>query len=67
MVLIMLKKILSLNGAHSISKTEQKTMKGGIPECWVYALEAGCILISAGETCPLNTTSGICDTGRLCC
>lgn len=63
----MLKKILSLDGAQYIQKNEQKTMKGGIPECWVYALEAGCFLIPPGETCPLNTSSGICDTSRLCC
>ncbi|AOC94459.1 hypothetical protein [Flavobacterium sp. F52] len=63
----MLKKILSLEGAQSINKNEQKTMKGGIPECWVQALEAGCFLIPSGETCPLNTSSGICDTSRLCC
>ncbi|BDU24407.1 MULTISPECIES: hypothetical protein [unclassified Flavobacterium] len=67
MRLKMLKKILNLNGAQSINKNEQKTMRGGIPECWIYALEAGCILISSDETCPLNTTSGICDTSRLCC
>ncbi|SFC63394.1 hypothetical protein SAMN05216297_101522 [Flavobacterium phragmitis] len=63
----MLKKILNLNGAQSISRNEQKTMRGGIPECWVHAIEAGCILIPSGETCPINTTSGICDTSRLCC
>ncbi|CAM3573410.1 Bacteriocin-type signal sequence-containing protein [Flavobacterium chungbukense] len=63
----MLKEILSLKDAHRINKSEQKNMKGGIPECWVYALEAGCILISPGETCPINTTSGICNTSRLCC
>jgi len=63
----MLKKILNLEGAQYIKKSEQKTIKGGIPECWVYALQAGCILISPGETCPLNTSSGICDTSRLCC
>lgn len=63
----MLKKILSLNGALSINKNEQKNMKGGIPECWVYALEAGCILIPPGATCPTNTSAGICDSSRLCC
>jgi len=63
----MLKKILDLESVQPINKTEQKTMKVGIPECWVYALEAGCILIPPGETCPLNTSSGICDTSRLCC
>ena len=63
----MLKKILNLENAQSISKTEQKTIKGGIPECWIYAIEAGCILIPSGGTCPINTSPGICDTGRLCC
>ncbi len=63
----MLKKILSLKDAHTINKSEQKTIKGGIPQCWVYALEAGCILIRSDETCPINTVPGICDTSRLCC
>jgi hypothetical protein len=63
----MLKKILNLETAQRITKVEQKTIKGGIPECWVYAIEAGCILISVGQTCPLDTTAGICDSGRLCC
>lgn len=63
----MLKKILKLENAQSISKTEQKTIRGGIPECWIYAIEAGCVLIPAGGTCPINTIPGICDTGRLCC
>jgi hypothetical protein len=63
----MLKKILSLENAQHISKNEQKTIKGGIPECWVDAIEAGCVLISVGETCPVNTLPGICDTSRLCC
>ncbi|RZJ50176.1 MAG: hypothetical protein EOO44_16900 [Flavobacterium sp.] len=63
----MLKKILNLESAQKITKTEQKTIKGGIPECWVYAIEAGCILIPVGGICPLETTSGICDSNRLCC
>jgi hypothetical protein len=63
----MLKKILSLESTQKITKTEQKTIKGGIPECWVYAIEAGCILIPVGGICPLETTSGICDSNRLCC
>jgi hypothetical protein len=48
-------------------KNEQKTIKGGIPECWVYAIEAGCVLIPSGGTCPINMEAGICDTNRLCC
>lgn len=63
----MLKQILNLENAQPISKSEQKTIKGGIPECWIYAIEAGCILIPAGGACPVNTTSGICDSSRLCC
>lgn len=63
----MLKKILSLKGAQHISKTEQKTMQGGIPECWIYAIEAGCVLIPVGGICPINTAPGICDSARLCC
>lgn len=46
---------------------EQKSMKGGIPECWVYAIEAGCLLMSVGENCPLDMESGICESNRLCC
>ena len=63
----MLKKILNLKDAQYISKSEQKTIKGGIPECWIYAIEAGCVLIAAGEICPMDTLPGICDTTRLCC
>lgn len=63
----MLKKILNLESAEKISKNEQKTIKGGIPECWIYAIEAGCVLVSAGEICPLDTSPGICGTSRLCC
>ncbi|MEG2102417.1 hypothetical protein [Flavobacterium sp. YO12] len=63
----MLKKILNLKHAQHISKNEQKTIKGGIPECWVYAIEAGCVLIPSGGTCPINMEAGICDTNRLCC
>ncbi|WP_343696409.1 hypothetical protein [Flavobacterium sp.] len=63
----MIKNILNLEGAQNISKNEQKTMQGGIPDCWVYAIEAGCILIPVGGTCPLDTMSGICETSRLCC
>lgn len=63
----MLKKILNLENAQHISKNEQKTIKGGIPECWVNAIEAGCVLISVGETCPVNMLPGICDSSRLCC
>ncbi|WP_343536255.1 hypothetical protein [Flavobacterium mesophilum] len=63
----MIKKILSLKHVHKIDKNEQKTMKGGIPECWIHALEAGCILIPAGGVCPMDTVPGICNTGRLCC
>ncbi|OMQ08528.1 hypothetical protein BXU01_21490 [[Flexibacter] sp. ATCC 35103] len=63
----MLKKILNLESAQHISKNEQKTIKGGIPECWVYAIEAGCVLIPVGGTCPVNTLAGICETSRLCC
>jgi len=62
----MLKKILNLEHAQQISKIEQKTMKG-IPECWIYAIEAGCVLVSAGEHCPIDKTPGVCDTNRLCC
>lgn len=64
----MLKKILNLESAQHISKSEQKTIKGGIPECWVHAIEAGCVLIPVGGTCPVNTSAGIiCETSRLCC
>lgn len=63
----MLKKILNLEDVQSISKNEQKTIKGGIPECWIYAIEAGCILIPSGGNCPIDTSPGICDTNRLCC
>ncbi|WP_456312735.1 hypothetical protein [Pseudomonas shirazensis] len=63
----MLKNILNLDTAQKITKIEQKKIKGGIPECWVYAIEAGCILISVGQTCPLDTTTGLCDSNRLCC
>ncbi|KQB38606.1 hypothetical protein RC62_1965 [Flavobacterium aquidurense] len=63
----MLKKILNLESAQHISKNEQKTIKGGIPECWVYAIEAGCVLIPVGGICPVNTLAGICETSRLCC
>ncbi|WP_264535919.1 hypothetical protein [Flavobacterium sp. N1736] len=63
----MLKKILNLESAQKITKMEQKTMQGGIPECWVYAIEAGCVLISIGETCPFDTKFGFCDTNRVCC
>ena len=63
----MLKKILNLKNAHEISKDEQKAIKGGIPECWIYAIEAGCVLVAVGEPCPLNKTPGICDTNRVCC
>ncbi|MBB4800573.1 hypothetical protein HNP37_000612 [Flavobacterium nitrogenifigens] len=63
----MLKEILSLKDVRSIDKSEQKNMKGGIPQCWIYALEAGCILIPPGETCPINTVAGICNSSRLCC
>ena len=63
----MLKKILKLENAQRISKNEQKTIKGGIPECWIHAIEAGCVLIPFGSTCPLDTTPGICETNRLCC
>lgn len=66
-IISMLKKILNLESARHISKSEQKTIKGGIPECLIYALEAGCVLIPAGGTCPVNTMSGICDTSRVCC
>ncbi|WP_431243749.1 hypothetical protein ACQ9BO_04140 [Flavobacterium sp. P21] len=41
-------------------------MKGGIPECWIHAIEAGCILIPTGGVCPMDTVPGICNTGRLC-
>ena len=50
----MLKKILNLESAQKITKMEQKSMKGGIPEYWVYAIEAGCLLMSVGENCPLD-------------
>ncbi len=63
----MLKKILNLDSAQKITKIEQKTMTGGIPECWVYAIEAGCVLVSVSETCPFDTKSGACDSNRLCC
>jgi hypothetical protein len=63
----MLKEILSLKGAQSISKIEQRTIATGIPQCWISALEAGCILIRPGEICPLDTESGICDSNRICC
>lgn len=63
----MLKKILNLESAQHISKNEQKTIKGGIPECWVYAIEAGCVLIPVGGTCPVSNLAGICETSRLCC
>lgn len=63
----MLKKILNLEHAQRISKNEQKLIKGGIPDCWIYAIEAGCVLISVGETCPIDKTPGICDSNRLCC
>ncbi|WP_026727063.1 hypothetical protein [Flavobacterium denitrificans] len=63
----MIKKILNLEHAHKISKSEQKAIKGGIPECWVNALEAGCVLIPAGGVCPMDTFPGICNTSRLCC
>nr|WP_294788302.1 hypothetical protein [uncultured Flavobacterium sp.] len=63
----MLKKLLNLNDARTITRNEQKAMTGGIPKCWIYALEAGCIIIPSGESCPINTTSGICNTSRLCC
>lgn len=63
----MLKKILNLESAQNISKSEQKTIKGGIPECWVHAIEAGCVLIPVGGNCPVNTSVGICETSRLCC
>ncbi|TDP03920.1 hypothetical protein [Flavobacterium sp. 245] len=62
----MIKKILNLEHAQKISKNEQKTIKG-IPECWVQAIEAGCILIPAGGVCPMDTLPGICSSGRLCC
>lgn len=45
----MLKKILNLKNAQHLSKSEQKTIKGGIPECCIYAIEAGCILVPVGE------------------
>lgn len=67
MVLFMLKKILNLVDVQNISKNEQKTIKGGIPDCWVYAIEAGCILIPNGGLCPTNTLPGICDSSRVCC
>jgi hypothetical protein len=54
----MLKKILNLDSAQKITKIEQKTITGGIPECWVYTIEA---------ECPLDTLAGICDSNRLCC
>ncbi|MDR7369549.1 hypothetical protein [Flavobacterium aquidurense] len=63
----MLKEILNLKNAQHISKTEQKTIKGVIPECWIYALEAGCVLMPFGEPCPIDKTSGVCDSSRLCC
>ncbi|KUJ63170.1 hypothetical protein AR687_03160 [Flavobacteriaceae bacterium CRH] len=63
----MLKKILNLETAQRITKIEPKTIKGGIPECWVYAIEAGCVLISVGQACPLDTTAGTCESNRLCC
>lgn len=63
----MLKKILNLESAQKITKNEQKSIKEGIPECWVYAIEAGCVLISNGETCSLGMQSGICESNRLCC
>jgi hypothetical protein len=63
----MLKKILNLKGAQNISKIEQKTMQGGIPECWIYAIEAGCVLIPVGGICPIDMLPGICDSARLCC
>jgi len=63
----MLKKILNLESAQRLTKNEQKSISGGIPECWIYAIEAGCVLIPIGEICPLETTSGICDSSRLCC
>lgn len=63
----MIKQLLSLNGSQRISKTEQKNIGGGIPECWIYAIEAGCILIPNGSVCPVNTEAGICDSDRLCC
>jgi len=63
----MLNKILNLESAQKITKMEQKSMKGGIPDCWVFAIEAGCILISVGQRCPLDTTAGICESNRLCC
>lgn len=65
--MIMLKKIMNLERVQKISKNEQKTIKGGIPECWIHAIEAGCILIPVGGKCPLDTTSGICNSNRLCC
>lgn len=64
---MMLKKILDLESAQQITKLEQKNISGGIPECWIYAIEAGCILMPIGEICPLDTMSGICDSKRLCC
>ena len=63
----MIKNILKLKGSQSIDKSEQKVIKGGIPECWIYAIEAGCILIPPGGICPIDTTAGICDSNRLCC
>ena len=63
----MLKKILNLESAQKITKMEQKSMKGGIPECWVYAIEAGCLLMSIGENCPLDMESDICESNRICC
>lgn len=63
----MLKKILNLESAQEITKTEQKTMEAKIPECWLYAIESGCILIPVGGNCPMDTYTGVCDSTRLCC
>ncbi|MBS7254946.1 hypothetical protein [Flavobacterium branchiicola] len=63
----MLKNILNLENAQEVTKAEQKNMSGGIPECWVFAIEAGCVLIPTGGICPVETTPGICGTNRLCC
>jgi hypothetical protein len=38
----MLKKILNLESAQKITKIEQKTIKGGIPECWVDSNQVCC-------------------------
>jgi hypothetical protein len=50
----MLKNILKLDGAQELSKTEQKSINGGLNSCF----EMGC---RSGECCvPVSDNFGIC-------